>query len=681
MPGQSDSDEERARAARAGDHGMKSNVLKHSIVVRAQPVGTQRAKAYQAAAAAATHQAAMTWETEPKRILPRSNYSDYWDDLEQLQGQTGTTGDPTLASERSPGTHGTPSRADSRTTTERFPGTQGMTPATVRCKPHHEPRPDVGIGMPVERFAPLQRTATEHSRAGSGHSTAQSRMDPDIRLQKSMTPAAVPCKTHHSRTPDVGIGIRVFMPSLPAMTEYYGEYLGHGHAKTAFELHCPGARFHGKVLKVARKNDMETSVFTVASQFGLTTSILYNCEGVDSESGLRYHCWITDRTIPLDEFCRYDGAVKSRCSLAAFCCILRAAQYGLILSDCHFFNFGVRFTESATEHDVVIIDAGSRGIHPDTQLKKRWINTTVMHRFWKACAEESATNVEIEKMWRQAQCHKQCLAEATRKLQSLPLLTKTTCSTCAVWQAMIAKDAFNRLATQATSAYKIIEMVGRYTGEDQWSAEFALVCYRASRTMDELPSEGHEILDELYERLTYTRREDEQLHGVMVFWAKLHEFREHSIYRDRLLQSSEDQTLTPQQGAQMLENFKYYELWYDLTKEQQRRTGWRSTLNTVLHKRAGWTHAAKSILQYGLPKLERAARPDDATEHISALGQFARDLAKWLHGFASRMHAYKMTEQYQQRRKESLAALGKRKSEQGHSKQQPTRPLHARHGS
>jgi hypothetical protein len=465
------------------------------------------------------------------------------------------------------------------------------------------------------------------------------------------------------------------------MTEYYGEYLGHGHAKTAFALHCPGERFHGKVLKVAIKNDMETSVFTVASQLGLTTSILYNCTGVDSDSGLRFHCWITDRTIPLDEFCRYDGAVKSRCSLAAFCCILRAAQYGLILSDCHFFNFGVRFTESATEHDVVIIDAGSRGIHSDTQWAKKWINTTVMKRFWKACAEESATNVEIEKMWRQAQCHKQCLAEATRKLQSLPLLTETTECTCAVWQAMIAKDAFNRLATQATSAYKIMEMVGRYTGEDQWSAEFALVCYRASRTMDQLPSEEHEILDELYERLTYTRREDEQLHGVVVFWAKLHEFRERSIYRNRLLQSSEDQTVTPQQGAQMLENFKYYELWYDLTKEQQRRKGWRSTLNTVLHKRAGWTHAAKAILEYGLPKLERPARPDDATEHISALGQFAQDLAKWLHGFASRMHAYKITDQYQQRRKESLAALGKRKSEQGHSKQQPTRPLHARHGS
>ena len=62
----------------------------------------------------------------------------------------------------------------------------------------------------------------------------------------------------------------------------------------------------------------------------------------------RFRCWITDRVIPLDEFGRYDGAVKSRCGLAAFCCILRAAQHGLHLSDCRLFNFGVRFTKNAT---------------------------------------------------------------------------------------------------------------------------------------------------------------------------------------------------------------------------------------------------------------------------------------------------------------------------------------------
>ena len=98
--------------------------------------------------------------------------------------------------------------------------------------------------------APKQRrTATENS------SATHRELDPDIRLQKAKTPTDVPLKKHHNRTPDVGIGIRIFIPyyraseEFPEMTEYYGEYLGHGQSKTAFELNCPGARFHGKVLK------------------------------------------------------------------------------------------------------------------------------------------------------------------------------------------------------------------------------------------------------------------------------------------------------------------------------------------------------------------------------------------------------------------------------------------------
>ena len=137
-----------------------------------------------------------------------------------------------------------------------------------------------------------------------------------------------------------------------------------------------------------------------AWESGLTTNILYDCDGVDADSGRRFHCWITNRTIPLDEICRNDIAIKSRCSVAAFLCLLRAARHGLYLSDCHFFNFGVLLTESATKHLVVIIDAGSSGIHRDKLWKKSKINIEVMQKFWKACAEESATNVEIEDMWR-----------------------------------------------------------------------------------------------------------------------------------------------------------------------------------------------------------------------------------------------------------------------------------------
>ena len=90
-----------------------------------------------------------------------------------------------------------------------------------------------------------------------------------------------------------------------------------------------------------------------------TTNILYQARGVECSArpghqiSSRYHCWITEQAIPLDEFIQCNYAVKSKCTLAAFCCILRAAEHGLYLSDNHFYNFGVKITSDATEHRVV----------------------------------------------------------------------------------------------------------------------------------------------------------------------------------------------------------------------------------------------------------------------------------------------------------------------------------------
>ena len=157
-----------------------------------------------------------------------------------------------------------------------------------------------------------------------------------------MDPAAARMKTHHSREADVGIGTLISILSYkaggeaPEMIEHRGEYLGHDQSKTAFELNCPGAMVHGSVLKVGKSNDMELSVFMEAAPFGLTTRTYYNCDGVDADTGHRCHCWITGRAIPLDELCRNEDAVKSRCSLAAFRCIFKAALHGLYPSDCHF---------------------------------------------------------------------------------------------------------------------------------------------------------------------------------------------------------------------------------------------------------------------------------------------------------------------------------------------------------
>ena len=70
-----------------------------------------------------------------------------------------------------------------------------------------------------------------------------------------------------------------------------------------------------------------------------------------------------------------------------------------------------------------------------------------------------------------------------------------------------------------------MELVGRFTAKEQWSAACALICYRASEKLQsELFSEQSNILDELYQRITYTRTEVEALHDVMIFWARLNEY-------------------------------------------------------------------------------------------------------------------------------------------------------------
>ena len=120
--------------------------------------------------------------------------------------------------------------------------------------------------------------------------------------------------------------------------------------------------------------------------------------------------------------------------------------------------------------------------------------------------------------------------------------------------------------------------------------------------------------------------------------------------------------MTPEEASQLVESFKYHVLWHELTPEQQQRGNtWHSTVNTILHKRAGWNHVSQTIMEHGLPIFEQPENPDDATEHITAIGQFVVNLASWLKGFASRMHAYTQTEWYQREWNRSMVALENRR--------------------
>ena len=110
---------------------------------------------------------------------------------------------------------------------------------------------------------------------------ATEHLDPEIRLEKasrslwtsrrtSSTPQALDPNSpgaHHPRPPDIALDIKVAIPTGTAteravVSEYSGEYAGHGQSKTAFKLHCQGEAFDGAILKVTKSlDDPEPFVF------------------------------------------------------------------------------------------------------------------------------------------------------------------------------------------------------------------------------------------------------------------------------------------------------------------------------------------------------------------------------------------------------------------------------------
>ena len=304
----------------------------------------------------------------------------------------------------------------------------------------------------------------EHGRGSAGvtldgdsateHVYARRELEADIRLKKVAARGDVLLTTHHKRDPDIGTAISIIFPwydenAGTTETTLYGQYVGHGQSKTVFEIRKDGHRFHDTVLKVTKRNDdTEPSVFKQADLSTLTTGILYDFEGVvEDDSGdhsgpKRFRCWITETTIPLDEFLQYEHAIKSKCCLAAILCMMKATKHGLYLTDCAMFNFGVKVTDNNREHVVVIIDAGSRAIvPPDKRWTKKEISTKVMNKFWCRCKDFGADYTEIRETWSGARDFEDALTKITNLWHSNPLLTFGVASTSNVRQEILAKKA------------------------------------------------------------------------------------------------------------------------------------------------------------------------------------------------------------------------------------------------
>ena len=65
------------------------------------------------------------------------------------------------------------------------------------------------------------------------------------------------------------------------------------------------------------------------------------------------------------------------------------------------------------------------------------------------------------------------------------MVTNSAISIAAARIKQVATERFQRKEAQSTSGYKIMEIVGRFAGENHWDASFALTCYRAARNLDD----------------------------------------------------------------------------------------------------------------------------------------------------------------------------------------------------
>ena len=166
-----------------------------------------------------------------------------------------------------------------------------------------------------------------------------------------------------------------------------------------------------------------------------------------------------------------------------------------------------------------------------------------------------------------------------------------------------------------------------------------------------LTTEDETEIDVLYNRITTgTTVGENPLEERVRFWVQLDEFRRQQYGSDCISKTEADA---------MLNKFRMEVLWYDLNPQQKNKSisAQNSVLYAILHKRAGYKHAATAIMQYGLPQLVYQHGSDDLEVHMEILAQFASAMVQWLQVFSSSMRMLRLSEEYQKKQSDSARAL------------------------
>ena len=471
---------------------------------------------------------------------------------------------------------------------------------------------------------------------------------------------------HHDRRPDLSANITVLFQSRAAR-ECKGVYASHGKNKTVFVLKSTrhGDYLDGEVLKVARVHDPEPGILRYLCEARqhlkgcvLGPELLYECWGHDNNK--RYHCWIAERCIPLNEFAESTHADKEKCVLAACRCIAKAATVGVILSDCHFFNFGVLVSGNQKEHQVVIIDAGSRSI--SDMPKKSQVNEC-MKNLWRWAKNEIAAPFEgVRELWQQ----KHVLKDAAETMDAIwfrwPLLTVVEMGTAEVDEELRCKCSKALQAFMASPQQKVIALIGASACHGGWNAEMSASCFRAGRSVRaSLKGEEADVLGELYQRLTLdTRgqrrrsRSSEEIDEIINFWWKLQAYRKWWL-QEHHREDSEAEILTEEEITEVRGAWAWFEMWYELTPEQKRNRHLPSIYNAALNNKSGWKALANCIIKNKMPQPPARTLCDQwdrtgAIEHAAAIGHFIEDLATWLVVFAKSLAEQHRSESHKKAR-------------------------------
>ena len=498
---------------------------------------------------------------------------------------------------------------------------------------------------------------------------SRGRRSPQTSASEPMPPGVMVCKCESAtvldidtryRKPDVGIGISVQLSPATncSLQQYYGEYIGHGLYKTAFLLrkstkisaacayateHAP--QFDGKVLKLSKRTDIEPEIFRRANSLGVTTSILFETTAIDTDTNQQFHCWITERCLPLDKIMKQFTVKPRRCSIAIYYCWLRAAQAGINITDCGFQNFGL-VVNDATHHSIVVIDAGNQAVKSEPWAKSR-VNSKIMHKFWTHCEHHGAEIPELQMHWRRCQTVSEALSRALQEWEKLEELISEIAIQSNVIAAAITNREEDQLAlAKKTPAYKIINAVGRAVAEFTWTDDCAAQCCKVSESLClDLSLEDDAQITELYQRLhrgislDADARNDTVLQNKIQFWRQIDEFRRQHTNVDALSKKEADS---------LLQLFRTEVLYCELTEKQTKQNVARqnSILYTILHNNAGYKHVANAIMRYGLPQLIAPWGSNDIQEHMVILAQFAATMVRWLQDFAASMRELAASEQY-----------------------------------